>query len=85
MIYTPGLIQSQVLLTPLSQLQQKSAGKKSSRVTGLPKLNDANDAGTARSKVRHWRTVPPAACPLPPHHPAFGTGKKTAYKWNMHI
>ena len=53
MIYTPGLIQSQVLLTPLSQLQQKSAGKKSSRVTGLPKLNDANDAGTARSKVRH--------------------------------
>ena len=33
------------------QLQQKSAGKKGSRIKGEAKLSDAKDAGTNRSKV----------------------------------
>ena len=33
------------------QLQQKSAGKKGSKIKGEAKLSDAKDAGTNRSKV----------------------------------
>ena len=37
------------------QLQQKSAGKKGSKIKGESKLSDAKDAGTARSKVNCFK------------------------------